>query len=83
VFYNPGMPIYRFKIRSGRNKDRPGHDTDLPDNRAAWKEAAATCRDLSRDIIDDFAVNPVWELEVADTAGTPLFRFRFVAENLE
>ena len=55
----------------------------LENTEAAWKEAAAICADLARDIVADLKTEPEWLLEASDEAGQELFRFRIVAESLE
>lgn len=72
------MSIYRFRIFHDEDTDSLGQEIDLPDKRAAWKEACCLCRDLSRDIFTD--AKPEWRLEVTDESGKPVFRFRVLAE---
>jgi len=74
------MPIYRFYISEDKTKPSTGEAIDLPDDRAAWKEASFLCRDLSRSIFTD--AKPEWKLEVTDEAGKTIFRFRVLAEVL-
>jgi hypothetical protein len=73
------MPQYRFQVRKGKFSSGLGVEASLGGNEAAWKEAAAICADLARDIRAD----PEWLLEVTDEAGQGLFNFRFAAESLQ
>jgi hypothetical protein len=58
------MAHYTFRFRQG---SRSGDvDVDLPDDDAAWDEAAAVCSDMIRDIIKRLGDSPEWRLEVAD-----------------
>jgi hypothetical protein len=73
------MPQYRFQVRKGKFSSGSSVEATLEGNEAAWKEAAAICADLARDIRAD----PEWLLEVTDEAGQGLFNFRFAAESLQ
>ena len=74
------MPRYRFQVRRGKFSNGSSVEASLEGAQAAWKEAAAICADLSRDIMN---AEPEWLLEVADEAGEALFSFRFVAESFQ
>jgi hypothetical protein len=74
------MPRYRFQVRRGKFSKGSGVEATLGDSEAAWKEAAAICADLARDVI---RADPEWLLEVTDEAGRGLFNFRFAAESLQ
>jgi hypothetical protein len=74
------MSLYRFHISQDEITTSTGEAIDLPDDRAAWKEASFLCRDLSRSIFTD--AKPEWKLEVTDEGGKPIFRFRVLAEVL-
>jgi hypothetical protein len=73
------MPRYQFQVRRGKFSNGSSVGAALEDSQAAWKEAAAICADLARDIL---SAEPEWLLEVTDEAGQALFRFRFAAESL-
>jgi hypothetical protein len=73
------MPQYRFQVRKGKFSSGSGVEATLEGNEAAWKEAAAICADLARDI----GADREWLLEVTDEAGQGLFNFRFAAESLQ
>jgi hypothetical protein len=74
------MPQYRFQVRRGKFSNGCSVEATLGDSEAAWKEAAAICADLARDVI---RADPEWLLEVIDEAGQGLFNFRFAAESLQ
>jgi hypothetical protein len=75
------MAHYTFRFRQGsRSSDV---DVDLPDDDAAWDEAAAVCSDMIRDIIQRLGDSPEWRLEVADKSGTVRHLFRLTAESFD
>ena len=75
------MAHYTFRFRQGsRSSDV---DLDLPDDDAAWDEAAAVCSDTIRDIIAGLGDGPEWQLEVADESGTVRHLFRLTAESFD
>jgi hypothetical protein len=50
------MTRYTFRIRQGsHSSDLP---VDLPDNAAAWDEAAMACSDMMRDTVASLATAP-------------------------
>jgi hypothetical protein len=58
------MTRYTFRIQQGSySNDLP---VDLPDDAAAWDEAAMVCSDLIRDTVASLGDSPEWRLEVAD-----------------
>ena len=75
------MAHYTFRIRQGSHSSDA--DVDLPDDDAAWGEAAAACSDLIRDTIARLRDSPEWRLEVADNAGTIRHLFRLTAETFD
>jgi hypothetical protein len=77
------MPRYRFQVRRGKFSNGAGVEAVLEDTEAAWKEAAAMCADLARDIVTELEAEPEWLLEATDEAGQALFKFRFVVEAFE
>jgi len=56
--------------------------SDLPDNQAAKREAAAIFSDLARSFADDIDANPEWQIEVTDESRKLIFRLTLVAESL-
>jgi len=79
--YNFRMTHYTFRILQGRHSsDIP---VDLPDDGAAWGEAAMACADMIRDTITHLKDSPEWRLEVVDEAGTIRHLFRLTAESFD
>jgi hypothetical protein len=79
--YNSRMAHYTFRIRQGpHSSDVP---VDLPDDDAAWGEAAGACADMIRDTIERLGDSPEWRLEVADGSGTIRHLFRITAESFD
>jgi hypothetical protein len=75
------MAHYTFRFRQGsRSSDV---DVDLPDDDAAWDEAAVVCSDMIRDIIKRLGDSPEWRLEVAGKSGTVRHLFRLTAESFD
>jgi hypothetical protein len=75
------MAYYTFRTRQGpHSSDVP---VDLPDDGAAWGEAAGTCADMIRDTIARLGDSPEWRLEVADGSGTIRHLFRITAESFD
>jgi hypothetical protein len=80
-FYNCRMAHYTFRIRQGsHSSDVPA---DLPDDDAAWDEAASTCSDMIRDTIARLGDSPEWRLEVADGSGSIRHLFRLTAKSFK
>jgi hypothetical protein len=75
------MAHYTFRFRQGSCSSDV--DVDLPDDDAAWDEAAAVCSDMIRDIIKRLGDSPEWRLEVADKSGTVRHLFRPTAESFD
>jgi hypothetical protein len=79
--YYSRMTQYTFRIRQGSySSDLP---VDLPDDDAAWHEAAAVGGDLIRDACSRLKDGPEWRLEVADESGTIRHLLRLTAESFE
>jgi hypothetical protein len=76
------MALYHFQIRRGDKTSSAGQEMDLPNDRAAWDEGASVCRDFGRDIFEGLTADSEWKLEVINSNGKMLFRFRFLAETL-
>ena len=70
------MPRYFFHVHhDGLQVDRVGEE--LPDKRAAWKEATATAGRLLQDMDGELLLsNRPWRLEVTDEFATPLFELQ-------
>jgi hypothetical protein len=54
------MARYTFRIRQGSHSSTPR--VDLPDDDAAWDEAAAACSDMIRDTVARLRDSPEWRL---------------------
>jgi len=79
--YSQRMTHYTFRIRQGsHSSDVP---VDLPDDGAAWDEAAMACSDMIRDTVARLGDSPEWRLEVADGSGTIRHLFRLTAESFD
>jgi hypothetical protein len=55
----------------------------LPDDGAAWDEAAMACSDMIRDTVARLGDNPEWRLEVTDGSGAIRHLFRLTAESFD
>ena len=75
------MAPYTFRIRQGSHSSDV--EVDLPDDRAAWSEAAGACSDMIRDTIGRLSDCSEWRLEVADQSGTIRHLFRLTAETFD
>jgi hypothetical protein len=75
------MAQYTFRFRQGFCSSDV--DVDLPDDGAAWDEAAAVCSDMIRDIITRLGDSPEWRLEVADKSGNVRYLFQLTAESFD
>jgi hypothetical protein len=75
------MAHYTFRTLQGpHSSDVP---VDLPDDDAAWHEAAWACSDMIRDTVARLGDSPEWRLEVADGSGTIRHLFRITAESFD
>lgn len=72
------MTRYTFRIRQGSHSSDVA--VDLPDDGAAWDEAAGACSDMIRDTISRLGDSREWRLEVADKSGAIRHLFRLTAE---
>jgi hypothetical protein len=54
---------------------------ELPDKRAAWKEAVAFCGQSMEDLDGDFGQDDEWLLSVSDERSLPLFEIRCVSKH--
>jgi hypothetical protein len=75
------MPSFGFHIRHGGHSS--DHNIDLPDARAAHKEATMIVGDMARGVAAQLNETPEWRMEVSDESGKPLFRLRLLTEPLE
>ena len=70
------MPRYHFNVRDGHDIDDV-EGTDLPDFRAARREAIRLSGALLENEADQFDAGEIWEMEVTDDAGLILFLMTF------
>jgi hypothetical protein len=47
------------------------------------KEAVAVFVDLARDIAGELAAHPVWQMEVIDETGKPVYRLKVIGESVK
>src|SRR4051794_21813258 len=80
--YRFRMPQYRFQVHQGKFSSGCV-EVALEDAEACWKEAAAICADLARDIIIELRTEPEWLLEATDETGQTVLRLKLVAEQIE
>jgi hypothetical protein len=72
------MRQYVFHIHQGSSSTNT--PVDLPNDGAAWREAAEVCSNLILDIVPRLKNGPEWRLEVMDDTGAVLHLFRVTAE---
>ncbi|MEA2864644.1 MAG: hypothetical protein QOC84_2600 [Bradyrhizobium sp.] len=77
------MPLYFFRIRSGRYSGACDYGTELADRNEAWKELTSVCGDLVGGISRKLQENSEWQMELLDESKRPVFRIRLVAESLD
>jgi hypothetical protein len=75
------MPNFGFHIRHGNHSS--DYNVDLPDARAAHKEATMIFGDMARGVASQLNETPEWRMDVSDEFGKSLFRLRLIAEPLE
>ena len=75
------MPSFGFHIRHGDHSSE--HNIDLPDARAAHKEATMIFGDFARDLAAQLNETPEWRMDVSDESAKSLFRLRLLTEPLE
>jgi len=75
------MTHYTFRIRQGPHSSDVS--VDLPNDDAAWGEAAGACSDMIRDTIARLGDSPEWRLEVADKSGAVRHLFRLTGETFD
>jgi hypothetical protein len=75
------MPSFGFHIHHGGHSSN--HIIDLPDTRAAHKEATMIFGDMARGVAAQLNETPEWRMDVSDESGKSLFRLRLITEPLE
>jgi hypothetical protein len=74
------MPNFGFHIRHGNHSS--DYNVDLPDARAAHKEATMIFGDMARGVASQLNETPEWRMDVSDESGKSLFRLRMLTEAL-
>lgn len=77
------MPLYYFRIQTGRYSGMSSRGTELPDQDAAWEELTGVCADMIGSIARHLTENAEWQMELLDESRKPIFRIRLVAESFE
>ena len=80
---NSSMPLFYFRIRTGRFSGASDTAFELTDRDAAWVEMTKVCGDLVGSISRHLKQNAEWQMELLDESKKPLFRIRLVAETLD
>jgi len=74
------MPRYFFNVYHERfDPDEVGEE--LPDRRAAWKEATKTAGQILQDLNGRLAPGSDWRMEVMDEFANPLYLIRISAKS--
>ena len=76
------MPLYFFRIRTGKYSGACDHGAELADREAAWNELTKVCGDIVGGISRKLRQNAEWQMELLDESREPVFRIRLVAETL-
>jgi len=61
------VPNFGFHIRHGNHSS--DHNIDLPDTRAAHKEATMVCGDMARDVAAQLGEMPEWRMDLSDESA--------------
>jgi hypothetical protein len=77
------MPLYYFRIRTGRYSGVSSHGTELPDRDAAWEELTGVCGDMIGSIAPHLTEDTEWQMELLDASKKPIFRIRPIAESFQ
>jgi hypothetical protein len=77
------MPLYFFRIQSGRYSGVSDQGTELADRAAAWSELTGVCGDMIGGIARKLKENSEWRMELLDESNRPVFRIRLVGESLD
>jgi hypothetical protein len=77
------MPLFYFRIRTGRYSGESSHGIELADQDAAGEELTSVCGDMIGSIARHLAENAEWQMELLDESRKPVFRIRLIAESFE
>ena len=77
------MPLFYFRIRTGRYSGESSHGIELADQDAAREELTSVCGDMIGSIARHLSENAEWQMELLDESRKPVFRIRLIAESFE
>jgi hypothetical protein len=77
------MPLFYFRIQSGRFSGASETTFDLADRGAAWDEMTKVCGDLIGSITRNLKQDTEWQMELLDASKKPVFRICLVAETVD
>ena len=76
------MPLYFFRISSGRYAGASDQGSEFETREAAWAEMTKVCGNLLASISRSLKQNAEWQMELLDESKKPVFRIRLVAESV-
>jgi hypothetical protein len=76
------MPMYFFRISSGRYAGASDQGSEFESREAAWSEMTKVCSNLLGSISRSLKQNAEWQMELLDETRKPVFRIRLVAESV-
>ena len=76
------MPMYFFRISSGRYAGASDQGSEFESREAAWAEMTKVCADLLSGISRSLKQNADWRMEMLDEGRKPVFRIRLMAETV-
>jgi hypothetical protein len=72
----------RFRFAQGRYS-KSGLTVVHAETPPPYKEAVAVFVDIIRDIAGELAEHPVWQMEVIDETGKPVYRLKVIGESVK
>ena len=76
------MPLYFFRISSGRYAGASDQGSEFESREAAWAEMTKVCSNLLGSISRSLKQNAEWQMELLDESKKPVFKIRLVAESV-
>jgi hypothetical protein len=76
------MPLYFFRISTGRYSGAADQPYEFDDRTAAWSEMTAVSANLLGGIARNMKPNAKWSLELLDENKKPVFRVSLVGESV-
>jgi hypothetical protein len=76
----PAGSTYVFSVVMNGEPTGQTDGLEFTDRSAAWQDASMSCVDILREARHKIQPGCNWQMEVADDAGKPIFRFTFSAE---